>query len=80
MEVSEQTVIELVKGQATIAQEVRDLKDSFVKVVPYLDARDKELEKSIRSVERKVWYFGGAGTALGFIIEHFGFGKIFGGK
>ncbi len=68
MEITEQTLIELVKGQATVAQAVVDLKGSFEKVIPYLVERDEVLAKDIRGVERKIWYFGGAGSAVGFFL------------
>lgn len=79
MEISEQTLIEIVKGQATVAQAVSDLKGSFEKTIPYLVQRDELLAKDIRGVERKIWYFGGAGSVLGFIGTQV-FGKFFGGK
>ena len=79
MEITEQTLIELVKGQATVAQAVTDLKGSFEKAIPYLVQRDEGLAKDIRGVERKIWYFGGIGSGVGFILSHFA-GKLFGGK
>lgn len=79
MEISEQTIIDLVKGQATIVQAVTDIKERFDKTVPYLMDKDTELENSVKSVEKKVWYFGGAGSALGFVLSHVG-SKILGGK
>ena len=79
MEISEQTIVELIKGQATTAQAILDLKSSIEKSIPYLVAQDEKNADKIRSVEHKVWYFGGAGTAVGYIIEHFG-AKYFGGK
>lgn len=71
MEISEHTLIELVKGQATVAQAVTDLKDSFDKAIPSLTLADKVNAKAIRSVEQKQWYLGGAGTILGFMASHF---------
>ena len=79
MEITEQTLIDIIKGQATVAQTVTDLKGSFEKVIPYLVERDEHLAKDIRGVERKIWYFGGAGSILGFIGTNF-IGKYFGGK
>lgn len=83
MEISEQTILELVKSQGTLTQAVTDVKDRFDKALPYLMDQDTANADAIRSVERKIWYFGGVGTALGFVVEHLG-GKyvnsIFGGK
>lgn len=86
MEITEQTILDLVKGQATVTQAVVDLSDRMDRAMPILvarnqalDAKDAELEKSIHGVEKKLWYFGGAGSVLGFIAEHFGV-KYFGGK
>ena len=79
VEISEQTVIELIKGQATVAQSVADLKNSLDKSIPYLVKKDEENAAAIRSVEHKIWYFGGAGSVLGAVISHVG-QKILGGK
>jgi hypothetical protein len=79
MEITEGTLLDLVKGQATLTQAVMDIKERFDTALPYLAKQDEKNAKAIRSVEKKIWYFGGAGTAIGYIIEHFGV-KHFGGK
>lgn len=79
MEISEQTIIQLVQGQATTTQALVDLKGSFDKAIPYLVKKDEENFKAIRGVERKIWYFGGAGSVLGFIGTHI-IERYFGGK
>lgn len=79
MEISEQTILELVKSQGALTQAVTDVKDRFDKAIPYLVAKDEENAKDIKSVEKKIWYFGGAGSALGFVLSHFG-AKYLGGK
>lgn len=81
MEINEQTLIEIVKGQATVAQAVVDLKGSFEKVIPYLVERDEHLAKDLRGVERKIWYFGGVGSVVGFFFAEIAKRYInFGGK
>jgi hypothetical protein len=79
MELSEQTIIDLVKGQATLTQAVLDIRERFDKALPYLVKQDEKNAKAINGVERKLWYFGGAGSVLGFIGTHF-IDKYFGGK
>jgi len=72
MEISEQTILKLVEGQAATTQALADLKDSLDKPVPIL-------LKDIRSVEKKLWYFSGIGTSVAFLVSHAAY-KIFGGK
>ena len=79
MEISEQTILKLVESQGALTQAVTDVKDRFDKAIPYLVSKDEENAKDIKAVEKKIWYFGGAGTTLGFIASHFG-AKYFGGK
>jgi hypothetical protein len=70
MEISESTLIKIVEGQAATAQAVIDLKDSFDKAIPILVNKHGELEKDVRKVEKKLWYFGGAGSVLGYLGTH----------
>jgi hypothetical protein len=79
MELSEQTILDLVKGQATLTQAVLDIKERFDTALPYLVEQDEKNAKAVHSVEKKLWYFGGAGSVLGFIGSHF-MEKYFGGK
>jgi hypothetical protein len=79
MEISEQTILDLVKGQAAITQSVADLKSSLEKTIPFLAAQDQANSTRIDRVERKIYYFGGAGTVLGYIGSHF-LERFFGGK
>jgi hypothetical protein len=65
MDISEQTLIELVKGQAKVAQSVEDMTKRIDLAIPYLNTQDIELGKRIDNVEHKVWYFGGAGSLIG---------------
>lgn len=69
MEVSEQTLVQLVNGQATTAQAVRDLKETIDKAIPVLVAEDKKNAKDIAIVRNRVYYFGGAGTVLGYFLS-----------
>lgn len=82
MEISEQTLVELVKGQATVVQAVADLKGSFDKVIPFLMKSDEDNSKAIRGMERKIWYFGGAGSVMGYLLSKAGehYLSLFGGK
>lgn len=70
MEISEQTIVKLIENQAATTQAVEDLKDSLEKTIPYLVAEDKANSSRIDAVERKIYYFGGAGTILGYIGSH----------
>jgi hypothetical protein len=63
MEISEQTLVELVKGQATVAQALTDLRLTIDSTIPKLDKR-------IGRVEKKQYYLGGAGTAVGFLLSY----------
>lgn len=80
MQISEQTIIELVKGQATVARAVQDLGDRIDRAMPILVAKDKELEDKIDGVRSKVWYFSGIGTVVGYFVPHIGKYFNFGGK
>lgn len=81
MDISEATVVNLLQGQARTEQAVIDLIGRFDKVVPALVQNDKDLDKKIHKVEKKIWYFGGAGTALGWLLTYTGIHfKVFGGK
>lgn len=83
MELSEQTIVKLIQEQSATTQAVTDLKSTLEKTIPYLVAQDQQNAADIRKVQKSQWYFGGAGTFLGFFIEHFGFKgivQLFGGK
>ena len=66
VEISEQIILKLVEGQGRIEQAVQDLKES----IPSLVVADKENAEAIKGVERKIWYFGGAGSVLGYVGSH----------
>ncbi len=70
MEISEQTIVELVRGQGEITQAIKDLDKRMDKTLPYLADQDEKNAKAIRGVERKLYYFGGAGSVLGYIGSH----------
>lgn len=72
MEISEQTLVDLVKGQARIEQAVTDLKEGVGRTIPMLIARDDKFDSRLRGVEGKIWYFGGAGTVVGAVLSHLG--------
>ena len=83
MEISEQTIVDLIRGQAATTQAVLDLKSSFERTVPFLIEADKENAKDIRNIRNKMYYFSGAGTVFGYIASKFGVGHyitLFGGK
>lgn len=83
MEISEQTIVELIRGQSATTQAVVDLKASLDKTLPYLLANDKENAQNIQSVRNKMYYFSGAGTVVGYLASKFGvehFITLFGGK
>jgi hypothetical protein len=74
-------ILQLVAGQSRIEQAVKDVDKRLDIAFPAIATTHKELEKRVRSVEAKQWYFGGAGTILGglltFLGEHY---KLLGGK
>jgi len=81
MEIETNVILQLVAGQSRTEQAVLDLGKRFDKVITVLAQQDKDLEKRVRSVENKQWYFGGAGTILGAILTYAGEHiKFFGGK
>lgn len=83
MEISEQTIVELIRGQSATTQAVIDLRASFDKTIPYLADAIKDNAKDIQSVRNKMYYFSGAGTVIGYIASKFGVGHfitLFGGK
>ena len=83
MELNEQTIIQLVHGQGKIEQALLDMKDRVDRAIPALVAEDKANADNLKSVEKKIWYFGGIGTAVGFVVEHVGgkyLGALLGGK
>lgn len=70
MEISEQTILELVKSQGALTQAVNDVKERFDKAIPYLVAEDKKNADEIQGVKNKILYFSGAGSVLGFLGSH----------
>jgi len=82
MEISEQTLVDLVKGQATVAQALKDLTTTVGSALPALVEEDKRLERHITKVERKEWYMAGAGTVIGFLLSKYAepYITLFGGK
>lgn len=81
MQISEETILELVKSQGQLTQAVVDVKDKIDKAIPYLVQQDEKNASAIRDVEKKVWYFGGAGTVIGYILANLGsFHLKLGGK
>lgn len=83
MEISEQTIVKLISEQAATTQAVTDLKGSLDKAIPYLVAQDKINADKIDGLENKMYYFGGAGTVIGFALSHLSLKSIigmFGGK
>lgn len=83
MEISEHTIVELIKSQSATTQAIVDLKASLDKTIPFLVAADKENAQGIESVRNKMYYFSGAGTVVGYLASKFGVGHfitLFGGK
>jgi hypothetical protein len=64
-------LLDLVAGQARIEQSVIDIKDRFDKTIPYMANEHKELNTRVTGVEKKLWYFSGAGTAVGALVGTF---------
>lgn len=78
MEISEQTLVDIIRNQGMQTQAFIDMKDKLDKVLPYLDNQHKDLdkrltnehkslEKRVRKVEKKVWYGSGIAAALAFM-------------
>lgn len=65
MEISDDHIIELIKGQATTAQAVTDLKGSVEKGFKFIIDEHGKLDERVSAVEKKVWYGTGIGAALG---------------
>lgn len=82
MEISEHTIVELIKGQSATTQAILDLRNSMDKAIPYLVAQDEKNSLSIQEVQKKVWYLSGAGTVIGYLLSKFGAHTLtlFGGK
>lgn len=80
MEIESDHIVQLIAGQATTAQAVRDLKDSVEKGFKFIHGEHQELEKTVGKVaarvgkvEKKVWYATSVGAALGYAASYFGF-------
>jgi len=67
MEISDDHILELIKGQAATTQAVQDLKGSVEKGFTFVQREHEELETRVHGVEKKVWYGAGAGSVLGII-------------
>jgi hypothetical protein len=79
MEINDDHIIELIKGQSATTQAVNDLKSSMEKGFLFirgehdkLETRHSALEGRVGSVEKKVWYGSGAAAAVGFLAGIFG--------
>jgi ElaB/YqjD/DUF883 family membrane-anchored ribosome-binding protein len=74
MEIKDDHIIELIKGQAETKQALTDLKGSVEKGFTFIHTEHTDLEKRVRGVEKKVWYSTGVGSAmgvaLGFLIDY----------
>ena len=67
MEINDDHIVELIKGQAATAQAVLDLKGSVEKGFTFIHSEQKELETRVGGVEKKVWYSFGVGSTLGIV-------------
>jgi homoserine dehydrogenase len=82
MEINDDHIIELIKGQSATTQAVNDLKAAMEKGFIFihgehekLETRHEKLEDRVSGTERKVWYSAGIGSGLGaaagFIAAYF---------
>ena len=65
MEINDDHIIELIKGQAATTQAVNDLKASMEKGFTFIRGEHEKLDTRVGSVETKVWYGVGAASVLG---------------
>ena len=75
----EQVLLDLTREQAATQQSVIDLGNRLLGAngqpgaLTILSQDHKELEDRVKSVEKKVWYFSGAGTVLGTALSYLGY-------
>ena len=69
MEISEQTLVDIVRNQGMQTQAFVDMKDRLDKVLPYLDEQHKSLEKRVRKVEKKANWITGVGSTITFLLS-----------
>lgn len=67
MEINDDHIIELIKGQAATTQAITDLKTSMERGFTFLSSSHEKLDARVNGVEKKVWYGTGVGTTLGAI-------------
>lgn len=71
MEIDSNLVVQLIQGQSKTQQQITDLSqrllggDGQQGAIPYLANEHKELGDRVDKVEKKMYWFSGAGTALG---------------
>jgi len=68
MEISENTVIDLIKGQATLAQAVKDQGDKIDKGLQFLYNEHRDLNNRVSKIEKKVWYTSGSLGLVGGVL------------
>jgi len=68
MQLSEDNVLELIKGQSRTEQALLDLSERIDKALPFLSAQHSDLEKRVRDVEKNVWTSAGGASVIGAII------------
>lgn len=76
MEIDNDHIIELIKGQATSTQAINDLKTSVEKGFTFLHGEHTKLDERVSSVEKKVWSVSSLGALLGSIAGYFGAGAF----
>lgn len=68
-------LLDLVKGQEKTQQLVQDMNislfggDGRTGAIPYIQKEHKELSDRVSSVEKKIYWFSGVGTAVGSILS-----------
>jgi hypothetical protein len=65
MEINDDHIIELIKGQAATTQAVQDLRTSMEKGFVFIKGEHDKLDTRVSGVEKKVWYSAGIGSGLG---------------
>lgn len=72
MEISEQTLVNIVRSQGEMTQAFKDMKDRLDITLPYLNKVNETLEKRIRKVEKKANWIAGLGSGIALMLSLFG--------
>jgi hypothetical protein len=65
---TDQEILKLVGTTSRIEQAITDMKGTLDRALPFLTAADCALDKRVRKLERKQWYWSGAFAAVGVIL------------